>query len=251
MKTLDDYEETLFRFTRDYLARLATEQVREKLAEAMRKHLWDIDGSHSIERDLTPHDVTFLKVFCGFNEITLSYLYLCDIEIYVGRFPYGDTAIPRSRHLEYHITNYLHEVYILKSRLQAYLKRIRREYRKSPKLDEKALDLLDNLVEKTFTPIVKARGVHVHEYRYSDDDLDRIHTWELLASHPSNEEDGDRSYKLPYDRNYKEVRREWVKRIKANNDNIKRLLDDYFGELYSLVFQKNGDLRFPKSGAGA
>jgi len=225
MKTLEDYHESLLRFA--------------------------LDDPHSIERYPTPRDDYFSMVFRGYNEIRKSYLCLRDIEIYVRRFPYGDTAIPRSRYLEYHIMNYLHEVYILKNRLRAYLKRIGRRHRKSPKLDEVALDLLDNLVEKTFAPIVKARSVHVHEYRYSDDDLDGVRTLEFAASHQSNEEDGDRSFKLPYDCNYKGVRREWVKRIKANNDSIKRLLDDYFGELYSLVFEESGNLRFPKSGAGA
>jgi hypothetical protein len=247
MKTFEDYQVSLLRFSRDYLARLETQQVREKLVEAMHNLLWDLDGPRYIERDLTSRDIFFSMVFGGFNEITTSYLCLRDIEIYVRRFPYGDTSISRSRHLEYHIANYLQEVYILKNRLKAYLKRIRRAHRKSQGRAEieEALDLVDSMVDRTFVSIAKVRGAHVHERRYSDDNLDRIQTWELLASYQDDEKDDTKLYEFLNDYSYREVRREWTKRIKSNNDNIKSLLDSYFGVLYSVVFQEGGDLRFP------
>jgi hypothetical protein len=101
------------------------------------------------------------------------------------------------------------------------------------------------MVDAALAPITEVRGAHVHRRRYSHDSLDRIQTWELLASRQNDDDDDAKLYEFLYDRTYKEVRREWTNRIKSNNDNIHRLFDSYFGVLYSVVFQEGGDLRFP------
>jgi hypothetical protein len=79
-----------------------------------------LNGPKQMKRKITPSFTFFSKLYVGFKEIADSYYCLIDIETYIGRFPYGDTRISKTRHLVYHMENYINEVYILKERLTSY-----------------------------------------------------------------------------------------------------------------------------------
>ena len=50
-------------------------------------------------------------------EIGMSIRTLEDTELYVRRFPYGDTDLSKTRHLRRHIEKHIEEMYILQERL--------------------------------------------------------------------------------------------------------------------------------------
>jgi hypothetical protein len=246
MRTFIEFQVVLLKSASDYLSELEKSQDRDALANALHNSMWNLKGPRQVDSDLTPRDEYFSMIFKGFKEITASFTQLRDIEIYIRRFPYRNTSISRSRHLEYHIGNYLQEIYILRNRLINYLTRIRRAFRKSPQASDanKICGTLNTLVETTFKSITLSRGDHVHRRRYFDDDLDRVQTWELFAAHPKDDNEA-RMLRFMDDRNYKELRGEWVKRIKTNNENTEKMFDVFFGTLYPLLFKNDGNLHFP------
>ena len=244
MKTYQDFTATVLSYSRDQIENLETSENHEEQAEVLHNHLHNLDGPHHVESKLSRQDIFFSMVFTGFSEITNSYYCLQDIEVYIRRFPYGDTKISKSRHLEYHITNYFQEIYILKNRLEAYVKRVARAYKKSRDYTRinTTTKLIEELVKESFLPITMVRGAHVHEARYSDSDLSRIQTWELLANY---QDEASKWYEFYFKRYYKEVRKDWTARIKKNNESINTVFDLYFGNLYPIIFDDIGTIKFP------
>ena len=83
------------------------------------------------------------------------------------------------------------------------------------------------------------RGRHVHERRYDDQELGRLSLSELLASKD------DARFQTIYEWTYREIRKTKLAWIKHNNESIKTLLDACFGVLHSLLFNKQGKMKFP------
>lgn len=220
------------------------EEEQEAVGEALRNTLFDLDGPRYTSSKFTQTERLIGELFFDFTEITKSYLNLRDIEIYVRRFPYGDTDISRARYLTYHVENYLNEVYILKERLTAHLTIIERRYKKSQKIQEikTKIDPLKKLILLSLDGILTTRGTHVHRVRYSDKDIDRLETFELI----DNTE--DRFLSGFHDMEYRKIRKKWVERIKSNNDATKKLLDTYCSNLHSILFDERGELILPNSG---
>ena len=99
--------------------------------EIFKNHIFGLRGPKQLAKKREKGDRNILKLLEGFFEIANSYYCLIDIETYIGRFPYGNTEIYKTRHLEYHMENYLNEAYILKERLNAYSTLIQRLYKKN------------------------------------------------------------------------------------------------------------------------
>ena len=105
-------------------------------------------------------------MYNGFREISGSYYGLLEIEIYIGRFPYRNTKISKTRHLAYHMENYLNEIYILKERLNSYFTTIGRIYRKDRRIQDilKRTKPLFAFVNNTLKGIIDTRG-HMYTKR--------------------------------------------------------------------------------------
>ena len=102
-------------------------------AEVFKNRILGLSGPKQLNRKQTPSEVFFSKLHDGFSEISDSYYCLLEIEIYIGRFPYRNTSISKTRHLAYHMENYLNEIYILRERLNNHFTTIGRLYRKDKK----------------------------------------------------------------------------------------------------------------------
>jgi hypothetical protein len=216
------------------------ENHKSEFEEVFINHFLDFDGPTEVARDMSKDEKFFSKAFYGFGEITKSYDCINDACIYIRRFPYNDTNISRVRYLRYNIESYLNEMYILKNRLIAYLKVIERSYKSTTKEDEvkSIIAPLYSIVSESLKGIVNVRGGHVHGTRYSDKDLDRLETIELVTI-------GDyETYKNMFHNHYKGTRVKWVKTLKGNNEVVKKLLDFYFDELHRILFDDNGDLHY-------
>jgi len=204
-----------------------------------------LDGPKQMKRKITTSFTFFSKLYIGFKEISDSYYCLIDIETYISRFPYGDTMISKTRHLAYHMENYINEVYILKERLTSYFNIIGRLYRKDKKHPNilKITKSLFSFVNNSLKGIIDTRGSHVYKARFNDEDIDKLSTQELLAVHGGEElQLIGNIFKM----DYRAKRKKYKVIIKRNNTSIKQMLDACFEILFEIVMDKNGHLKYPK-----
>ena len=90
---------------------------------------------------------------------------------------------------------------------------------------------------------VAIRGRHVHEWRRSDNDHDRLIGMSLSMSMPYV--GIKKAFRAYYDSEYKRIRarqREWVA---SGIELSQELVDAYFDELFKLVFDGNGVMVYP------
>lgn len=217
----------------------------ERLNESLINDLLDLDGPRKIQRHFTKEDMFVSKLFFGIQEIYDSIERLKTYEIYTGRYPYSNTTISKSQHLRTNIENYLGEFYLLKERVNSYLTTIGRLYRKDPR-HKKILGFtrpLFKIIPSVFDSFLKARGIHVHQRRYTDKDIDRLNLLEFYDSHAS---DILPYVDILYENHYKETRKKWKNLVKTTNGQIKVALDLCFENIHPLIFTKNGNARYPR-----
>ena len=217
------------------------------LAKVLNNHIFNLDGPKTITRELTAKDRFFGKTFRQFLEIGKSVETLNDSLFYMGRFPFSGTKITPSRYLRFHVEAWLAEVYILQERLRSYLKALERQHKKNPHFSAIRANCkhLDELISKTLGSVIKARGGHVHENRFSDDDIERLDTLDLLTL--GREDDFSNLMSLHRRGENRKVRKIWKDRIGANNKVILELLDMFFDALFPLVFDEDSEtLRYPR-----
>jgi len=216
-----------------------------KYHEVFKNHILGLGGSKQLSRKQTPSEIVFSKLYGGFREISDSYYCLLDIELYIGRFPYRNTKVSKTRHLAYHMENYLNEIYILKERLNSYFTAIGRLYKK----DERHRDVLNGtkplftLVKNVLKGIINIRGAHVHETRFSDEALDRLSSQEFFTDHGGEEFQIIRNL-FKFD--YSVTRKKYKHTIKSNNEQIKKMLDACFDILFEIVADNEGQIKYPK-----
>jgi hypothetical protein len=176
------------------------------------------------------HNSFFEKAFRGFIEISSTVEALRLTQAFVSLTPPKSRRIKKPDYLKYHVGVYLQEIYILKERLNAYATKIQRAYSKSSRknLAEARITPLFEVVKTAVDGLVLTRGAHVHDIRYSDEDLDRVSMFSLVSD--ANEEFED-AFRL----SYKLAKTTWSKRIKDNNEATMKLLDTYFDELYAVI----------------
>lgn len=246
MDAFDKFQSYLFREVRAIIEPIK-EQHMEELGQTLWNELFDLEGKRVVDRDLSQRELFFREVFYRFIEIHASYIALKDIEVYIGRFPYSKDNISKVRNLHYSISNYMNEMYILKERLSAYLKKIGRLYRKDRRHQKilKSTRGIFKMVSNTLSGITRTRGIHVHQLRYTDKDLDRLNTLELLVQTDSI--DFFEQFPDFYEFEYRNVRRKWKKVVKQNNETLRELFNTYFGALLKILFDKKGNLIYPQA----
>lgn len=223
------------------------EEHKDALAETLKNDLWNLEGPRQIDRPLGSRDQFFGKAFRGFLEISKSLETLDDIAFYISRFPFHRTHITRERYLQFHVESYFSEIYIFRERLKRYITLLERQYKRDPGLSnvkERCKTLTDAITEP-LEGVVGVRGRHVHEVRFSDNDIERLSTIALLAQ-GSNDELSNlmREY---YRHEHRKVKKIWRDRIKTNNKAIRELLNIFFDSVFPIAFDENTSaLRYPK-----
>ncbi len=186
-------------------------------------------------------------IFGTFAEISSSFSALRDIEVLLKATTSRRAKFSKAHVLSYHVHNFLNENYILRLRLEQFpIKVLRASKRWST--HQHLIPPIRNVLDSFFKNIERTRGGHVHDRRYSDDDLDRLSMLELLSD--SNTPLGKAVYDL-FKLEFADARRRWLERIKVNNDTIETLLDAYCIALYPLIFDDSGKIILPKSMSSA
>jgi hypothetical protein len=222
------------------------EEKHEGSEEAIMNSILGLQGPKSINRNPTSYEYFISnKLFRPLSEIIQTVQSIENIAVYIKSFPYKRQKISRVAYLKYHVENYLNEIYVLKNRLISYLQLIDKSYKKSTagsEVSKKTLPLytLTSEALKNYTDI---RGAHVHKYRYSDDDFDRLSSLELLTMVEREDKFGIIMVNLS-NQAYSEIRTKWVKKINSDITEINRLLEIYFENIL-LAITKDEELIFP------
>src|SRR3989304_9602804 len=159
------------------------EIIKDKRSlEIMKNVIFDEPGSRYMGMTPLPREKSLIKILFGFTEIDASFKVLTDIPFYIKRFPPKNSNVSKARFLNYHVGNYLNEVYILRERLVTYQKVITRMYKHDQRLAEmeKQVEKLE-ILASVFNGIVDTRGKHVHQKRYDDEDFKRLNFFETMA----------------------------------------------------------------------
>ena len=189
------------------------------------------------------------KLFRPMLEIFSAMEIIENIPIYISSFPYAKSKISKLSYIEYHLENFMNEVYILEERLHAYLNLIERAYRKETNANhiKKVLKQTSKYVLDSLKNIRSLRGAHVHKLRYSDNDLDQLSTLRLLSTYKDKggEEDLPFYYRSDYfDTQYKTIRKEKVKTIKDVSEKLWDILERCFDAILSVT-SKDGEIIYP------
>lgn len=178
-----------------------------------------------------------ILLFEGFTEISNNMDTLKLINIFINKEPPNDVEINYSNYLTYHIHNYFQEMYILKERLTTYGTKVHRKYKKVTEeiLIENVKSMISDTTSSlsTITGDKGVRNLHVHEKKYTDEDLNWLSSTTFLVN--SNHID----YTPAQEDAYKKTRNKWSKIIEDNNKNLMVILDKYFETLLPVISNDN------------
>ncbi len=197
----------------------------------------------SITTNLSRDQKLFAEIFGGSVEIWESQEALQDIETYLSRNPYSRLGVDKHRYLRYHVTNYLNEVYILQERLRTFTTTLLRKYRKNAPADLAAISAACEQAVARLSTFVAARGVHVHERRFTNPQLHKLAGLEILRKETHDNERF--MFGRIADRAFREQRTHWKKLIGQHNLLTDQVLDAFFEALHPVLFRDDGELRRP------
>jgi hypothetical protein len=221
--------------------------------EAFKNHLLDLPGPRYANLPLSPRKAYLFTIFDGFSEIVKSLGTLEDIQFYVARFPFRTDQISAERYLQFHVEAYLAEIYLLKERIDKFLKLVKRQHRgdsRHAQIHQQAGALLE-ISEKTLKGVVITRHAHTHQGRFKDDGISRLGTIGLLARRMHDRKLRE-LFKGLYRETHLKERKRWRATISSNNVAVRRLLDVIFRNLQGLLFdRKSGQPKFPSRLAAA
>jgi hypothetical protein len=194
------------------------------------------------KRIFTREDIIYQKIFLGCNEIDSTYLLLTTIPEFIKNISLQKTKIPQYTLIAYHYSNYLNEVYMLRERLDNYNTTIFRIYNRR-KDNSELIHVQETLngVLKAFDGIINVRGTHVHQNRIKLQEIQDLSLMESIAKTLNN----DQAIIEYYKNKIKEVKRKYIRYITGRNKEIKIILDIYFGLLYYIVLNKDGNIIIP------
>ena len=246
MDKLGDYGKALVTLT-SRVTMPKTKRAHKELEKAFENTILDLEGPRRIQKGtFSPREIFVSRLFSGFIEIHESLERLRSFKVYISRYPYSGTKITKGQYLRYTLENYLHEFYILKERVKSYINTIDRLYKKDVRYSKISSELkpLAKVISAVFDDLLKARGIHVHQNRYTDSDIDRLGTLEFFAQ---NAKDIMPEMDILYEIHYKEMRRKWKETISLRNNYLEKALNIIFEKIYSVIFTKNGNARYPKN----
>ena len=217
------------------------------MAEMLRRKVLDLPGPRDLSDRLTPEDLLLRKLWWGFLEISDSLQSLANLRTYVNRAPHSRSKLPQLSYLRMIIETYLNEQYILSERLHSYITVIERVYRKSDRALElkKELNPLHASISASFRIVNQVRGAHVHVTRYSDDNLDRLATLEILSSEKLTSESERKLFMRLFKLEYRSLRNKWSDSFKSNNIALNGFFDHFFGVLLRVVFDQQSRIIYP------
>jgi hypothetical protein len=170
-----------------------------------------------------------------------------DIEVYINNFPYRNKKITKLRNLSYHVENYFSELFILRERINTYLKKIRKSFKKD-KNRQSIVSITNSfliITKKVFSEPSKTRGRHIHETRFQDNEIRRLESLELLKL--VNDGELKRIISPYFNFDYLLLKKKWKRRVKKMNVSFRKYLDTFGELLVNHLFDEDKCLIYPNS----
>ena len=197
-------------------------------ASAIAPHGEVLHGDERAAKDLQIID----DIFKRFTEITetVENLDLC-LSFVSGRPPRRN-GLRLDAFLNYHITFYLQEIYILNERLDAYIKVLQRRKKKLGEvIDDAKYSYWIARVRSALKNIIDVRGAHVHARAFNDSRMKELGSYSFLAIHAPEKAIWEKLAK----KEYAKIRSIWVAALQKNKLELQTLLDEYFEFVHSEV----------------
>jgi hypothetical protein len=179
----------------------------------------------------------------AFTEISETFEMIKDIEVYTRRFPYRDTRVSKKRYLVHCQISLIHEVYILRERLAAFLKRVSRLYSKDRRAGHivQTTEELRQRLLNAYESATRLRSDHVHKSRYCSR---RDTLLGMLSALGKYDATGEKWRKM-HDEEFRKLRADQLSGIKTLLHALGVYLDSFFSRLEPIVFDSEGVVRFP------
>ena len=213
---------------------------KEELSAAVFNSVWDLQGPKTAYAAFTDGEKDVIHLFQCAGEVEESLEFLKDFEHYLRRFPFSKTRITKSRYLSHVVGTYLQEVYILENRLISMSEAIELTCA-GTNLEQTASELAKKIrryVKKALGTLRKARGMHVHHWRDSNDDIQGLIVLDLLAN-PLLKGDPDAKYCKERDRRFRKLRTKWVEITSQTARDAESVVDQCFSWLIPLLFRSS------------
>ena len=148
---------------------------------------------------------------------------------------------------------FLHNAYMLEERMLNLANWIKNRYKKHSKYSTEILAIVtfsqeyNNVIKRNFLKVRTARSLHVHQYLHENKEisvLGNLATMAYLGKIPGKELS---IFKFDFNQRYKKYNRYTVKTVDKWIADIDKLMNDFIGQLYSLLYTQNGDFIYPSS----
>lgn len=202
------------------------------------------EASSKTEKKLSERTRFYKQLLFDVGEVVSAYEVLVDFPLLARSKPPKSPRLTPTKVIIFWREAYLNESYIFNCRLLTLIKRVGRAYRHvedGSKIEE-LCNVLEGLVQESMEPLVKMRGVHVHEVRYvtSDPELDRIQLLETMASGT-----GGKEFKRLYSQAIREARKQSTANFRAFNTHAKDRLKTTFDAFLYFLVDTDDQLQYP------
>jgi len=167
-------------------------------------------------------------------------------EVYIEEFNYKGEKLTRTQHLRYTIENYLNDIFVLKNRMKKYLQKIMLLYSRDPnsKQIRKSCRHLLRRFPEIYDRILTLRGIHVHNKRYSESNIEMLERVEFISKVSNG--GSKQSIRALFEIETRKQYAKWTRILKELNDYIEKDIDGVCDELCPLILNRNKNIRYPR-----
>ncbi|QNI32206.1 hypothetical protein H7849_25000 [Alloacidobacterium dinghuense] len=188
---------------------------------------------------LNPSELFIVDLFQHFVEIINSVERLRLIAALLGARPGRSPKVNKATYLSFLLESYLQELFVLRERFLLFAKYVKR---KSKRLDPRDATKLDNLIKLTVTLFerrARQRSNHVHETRYTTDDISHAQGLELIANSPLPKDPIDpAAWRVHADLAYQETRKRLVKEVRKELEAIEKFQNVFFATIQPILAER-------------
>jgi hypothetical protein len=190
------------------------------------------------------HIITLSEIMKEHEQVVITVNMLRYARHYLNDLPNPEEQII-SQYIQYHLSSYFNEFFILLERLKNFSRTIKRLYGRDSRFYKFSahFQAMENIRTKIFNEIRKERNQHVHEIRYTDAGLEELAKIEFLIQFEVSEPQLTKPLYLEKVNNYHKQTCDNLDRL---NSTTEEMLDLFFGILERFVFSEQGDFIPPE-----
>lgn len=189
--------------------------------------------------DFSPKDDFILEISQPLAEIESVYSLLLFSPIIINstNYNYVRKGVSAVEQFKYHWEFYINQLYILNQRLNKILDIL---IKKTKNEEKNYLKNKKKQVNNSFDAILKVRGAHVHDRKYSDPDLYNMELIDkalTIEKKINKKKRGTKEFEQDLKFYLSNNRKKWKKTMLENNQKIEELLDN----LYYNIFEDSNN----------